>query len=228
MLKRETSPLPRLTPRGAATRLRIIEAAAELVVENGVARTSLDEIMAVAEVSKSQLYHYFNDKNAIVGEVIRLQIGQVLAAQNPQLSAIDSMAALRVWRNVIVELSRAQGGKGGCPIGSLANELSNQSEHARGLLAQSFESWRGDIEIGLQKMRERGELAKAANPEELSIAILSAVQGGLLLAKTARSVRPVEIALDMALAFVEQHSTSGARTTTGLKAALKARRNIRR
>jgi hypothetical protein len=138
------------------------------------------------------------------------------------------MAALRVWRNVIVELSRAQGGKGGCPIGSLANELSNQSEHARGLLAQSFESWRGDIEIGLQKMRERGELAKAANPEELSIAILSAVQGGLLLAKTARSVRPVEIALDMALAFVEQHSTSGARTTTGLKAALKARRNIRR
>jgi len=228
MFKRETSPLPRLTPRGAATRLRIIEAAAELVVENGVARTSLDEIMAVAEVSKSQLYHYFKDKNAIVGEVIRLQIGQVLAAQNPQLSAIDSMAALRVWRNVIVELSRAQGGKGGCPIGSLANELSNQSEYARGLLAQSFESWRSDIEIGLQKMRERGELAKAANPEELAIAILSAVQGGLLLAKTARSVRPVEIALDMALAFVEQHSTSGSRTTTGLKAALKAHRNIRR
>jgi AcrR family transcriptional regulator len=228
MLKRENRPLPRLTPRGAATRLRIIEAAAELMFERGVGGTSLDEIMAVAEVSKSQLYHYFSDKNAIVGEVIRLQIGNVLAAQNPQLSAIDSMAALRDWRNVIVELSRAQGGKGGCPVGSLANELSNQSERARGLLAQSFESWRDDIEIGLRKMRDRGELLESANPEELAIAILSAVQGGLLLAKTACSVRPVEIALDMALAFVELNSAGGPRAKTSLEAELEAPRNVSR
>lgn len=226
MLKKVPSPLPRLTRRGAATRRRIIEASAGLIVEHGVAGTSLDEIMAVAGVSKSQLYHYFIDKDAIVGEVIQLQIGRVLAAQNPQLSAIDSMPALRDWRDAIVALSRAQGDKGGCPVGALANELSNRSEHARGLLAQSFEKWRVDIENGLKKMRDRGVLSNVVEPEELATAILSAVQGGLLLAKTTRSVRPVEIALDMALAYVEQHLTSPSRVGKRRKASFETRRDI--
>ena len=68
-----------------------------------------------------------------------------------------------------------------------------------------FENWGDQIEAGLGKMRDRGELAKTADPEELAIAILGAVQGGLLLAKTMRAVRPVELTLDMALALVERH-----------------------
>ena len=198
----------KLTKRGAATRRRIIEGAARLVLENGVAGTSLDEVMAEAGVSKSQLYHYFADKDAIVAEVIRLQVESVLAAQSPDLDVIDSMRALRGWRDSIVRLSGAHGGKAGCPIGSLASELANRSEAARGMLADGFEAWGCRIEAGLAKMRDRGELATTADVKELSIAILGAVQGGLLLAKTTRTVRPVELMLDMALARVEQHLAS--------------------
>lgn len=195
----------KLTKRGAATRRRIIEGAANLILENGVAGTSLDEVMAEAGVSKSQLYHYFTDKDAIVAEVIRLQIENVLAAQSPDLDVIDSMRALRKWRDSIVRLSGVHGGKAGCPIGSLASELANRSEAARGMLADGFGAWGCRIEAGLAKMRDRGELATTADVKELSIVILGAVQGGLLLAKTTRTVRPVELMLDMALARVEQH-----------------------
>jgi TetR/AcrR family transcriptional regulator, transcriptional repressor for nem operon len=48
-----------LTVRGAATRARIVEAAAALIYEHGVERTSLDDVMAASGASKSQLYHYF-------------------------------------------------------------------------------------------------------------------------------------------------------------------------
>jgi TetR/AcrR family transcriptional regulator, transcriptional repressor for nem operon len=195
----------RLTRRGAATRRRIIEGAAGLILEHGVAGTSLDEVMAETGVSKSQLYHYFADKDAIVAEVIRLQVDNVLAAQARELDVIDSMRSLRRWRDAIVELSSVQGTENGCPIGSLASELTNRSEAARGMLAGGFEAWRRRIEAGLKKMHESGELAETADTEELAIAILGAVQGGLLLAKTMRSVRPVELMLDMALARVEQH-----------------------
>jgi len=44
-----------LTARGAATRSRIVEAAADLIYAHGVERTSLDEVMAASGVSKSQL-----------------------------------------------------------------------------------------------------------------------------------------------------------------------------
>ena len=56
-------------------------------------------------------------------------------------------------------------------------------------------------------MRERGELAKSADPRELAMALLSAVQGGLLLAKTTRTSRPLEIAMDMAIDHVAKHMT---------------------
>ena len=196
-----------LTARGAATRSRIVSAAADLFYEQGVDRTSLDEVMAASGVSKSQLYHYFADKDALVLEVIARQTERVLDAQRPHLETLDSLPALTAWRDAIVRLNREARGKG-CPLGSLASELANDSGPARERLAGSFAMWRHRIEQGLTKMRERGELAASADPQELALALLSAVEGGLLLAKTTQSSRPLEIALDMAVDHVARHMTT--------------------
>jgi AcrR family transcriptional regulator len=193
-----------LTARGAATRARIVEAAADLIYAHGVDRTSLDDVMAASGVSKSQLYHYFADKDALVLDVIARQTERVLEAQRPHLEALDSLPALKAWRNAIVRLSKAAQGKG-CPLGSLASELANDSEPARKRLADSFSTWRNRIEIGLAKMQERGELVASADPHDLALALLSAVEGGLLLAKTTHSSRPLEIAIDMAIDHVSRH-----------------------
>jgi len=55
-------------------------------------------------------------------------------------------------------------------------------------------------------MHERGDLAATADPNKLAFALLSAVEGGLLLAKTIHSSRPLEIALDMAIDHVTRQS----------------------
>ena len=193
-----------LTARGAATRSRIVEAAADLIYAHGVERTSLDDVMAASDVSKSQLYHYFADKDALVLEVIARQTERVLDAQRPHLEALDSLPALKAWRDVIVRLNEAVQ-NGGCPLGSLAIELANESEPARKRLADSFSIWRDRIEKGLARMQERGELGASADPHELALALLGAVQGGLLLAKTTHSSRPLEIAIDMAIDHVARH-----------------------
>src|SRR5215472_3864442 len=205
-VKRKSRPRA-LTARGAATRVRIVEAAADLIYAHGVERTSLDDVMAASGVSKSQLYHYFADKDALVLEVIARQSERVLEAQRPHLEALDSLPALKAWRNAIVRLNNAAQGKG-CPLGSLASELANDAEPARKRLAASFSTWRDRIEDGLAKMRARGEFNAAADPHDLALALLGAVQGGLLLAKTTRSSRPLEIALDMAIDHVARHVTS--------------------
>src|SRR5246500_2343981 len=88
-----------LTARGAATRARIVEAAADWICAHGVEHPSLDDVMAASGVSKSQLYHYFADKDALVLEVIARQTGRVLQSQQPHLGALDSLRALKSWRN---------------------------------------------------------------------------------------------------------------------------------
>jgi TetR/AcrR family transcriptional regulator, transcriptional repressor for nem operon len=184
-----------------------VDAATDLIYTHGVDRTSLDDVMAVSDVSKSQMYHYFTDKDALVLEVIARQTKRVLDAQQPQLGSLDSLPALVAWRDAIIRLNKATRGKG-CPLGSLASELANESEPARKRLAGSFAIWHERLKFGLAKMRDRGEIAASADPDQLAFALLGAVEGGLLLAKTMHSSRPLEIALDMAIDHVARHTTT--------------------
>ncbi len=191
-----------------ATRARIIEAAADLVYAGGVGGTSLDDVLEASVTSKSQLYHYFADKAALMQEVIILQTERVLGRQEPLLSKLDSMTGLRRWRDAMVEITRASGGSGGCPVGSLASELADHSEQARALLTNSFQTWESYLADGLQAMRDRAELAPSADARDLATAIMTALQGGLLLSKTTRTCRPLELALDMAIEHVVRHLPS--------------------
>ena len=73
-----TAKARRFTARGAATRERIVSAAADLVWEKGAGMTSLDDVMEASGASKSQLYHYFADKDALLREAAELQTRRVL------------------------------------------------------------------------------------------------------------------------------------------------------
>src|ERR1700743_1481461 len=89
----------RLTRRGGETRGRIAAAAAELMFVNGVADTTLEDIRAAAGVSGSQVYHYFEDKQALVRAVIDHQADAVLDAQCDHLDHLDTVGGLRAWRD---------------------------------------------------------------------------------------------------------------------------------
>ena len=204
MKKQAVSAQKTRTSRGASTQQRIVDAMVSLIYAKGVESTTLDDVRAAADVSKSQLYHYFADKDALVREVISAQAAHVLAAQGTALTQLDSLAALRRWCDCILVLNRGHA-NGGCPIGSLASELANKSEQARALLVAGFNSWEDLLAEGFAKMQENGELGRSAVPRDLAIGVLSAVQGGLLLAKTSRSEEPLKVALDMAFDHVASH-----------------------
>ncbi len=197
----------RLTPRGAATRARIVEAAADLVGIHGVAETSLDAVLAASATSKSQLYHYFADKDALVLAVIDRQAQRVLDAQGQTLHELDSIAGLRRWRDVIVELERRVGCVGGCPVGSLAGELA-EVPAARQRLQVAFTRWSGHLVEGFEAMQARGELDSSCCPGDLATGVMAALQGGLLLTQTTRTTRPLELALDMAIDHVAAQMTT--------------------
>ena len=78
---------PRLTAKGERTRARIVEAAARLIYERGVAGTTLDDVKAAAGVSGSQLHHYFPDKDELVQAVISYQADVIAGNQRRRTSA---------------------------------------------------------------------------------------------------------------------------------------------
>ena len=54
-------------------------------------------------------------------------------------------------------------------------------------------------------MQAKGTLKPDADPEQLAIGLMAALQGGYLLANTAHDVRPMEIALDQALEHLKSY-----------------------
>ena len=76
----ETSDRPRLTAKGARTRARMVEEAAALV-PSAAWRASPSKTARPREVSGSQMYHYFPDKNEISQAVIDYQAETIIKHQ---------------------------------------------------------------------------------------------------------------------------------------------------
>jgi TetR/AcrR family transcriptional regulator, transcriptional repressor for nem operon len=188
-----------LTAKGRATRDRIVAAAATLMTDGGVASTSWEDVQKAAGVNASQLYHYFGDKQTLVRAVIAHQTRTILGAQQPLLGSLDSLQALRAWRDLIVDLQRRAHCRGGCPLGSLSGELSEAFPDCRADLAEGFEEWETSIRDGLRAMHRRGDLRRSADPDRLATALLAALQGGLLLTQVRRDTAPLVAALDTML-----------------------------
>jgi AcrR family transcriptional regulator len=193
------SPRP-LTRKGRETRQRIVSAAADLMLERGVARATIEDVRQAADVSSSQLYHYFDDKGALVSAVIEHQTDAIVS--NHELLDLSTLEGLRAWRDWVVDYQRSVDCRGGCPIGSLGSELAETEPHARGLVAEGFKRWEAAIQRGLREMHAHGRLVPDVDPDSLALALLTALQGGLLLTKIERDTEALEAALDAMLDLI--------------------------
>jgi AcrR family transcriptional regulator len=187
------------TVKGRETRERIVRAAAELVAERGVAGTSLDDVRTRAHASKSQLYHYFADRDDLMRAVAGAVSDDVVLGQTELFAQLDTIEGLRAWADALVALQQSRDSKGGCPIGSLAGQLAEQDDGARLALADGLERWESAIREGLERMAARGELRPGADPGALAQRTLAAVQGGLLLTQIRRDPGELRSAMDGAL-----------------------------
>jgi TetR/AcrR family transcriptional regulator, transcriptional repressor for nem operon len=193
----------RLTPKGQATRERILQAAAALIFQRGVAAVTTLDVRRAAGVSGSQLDHYFGDKDSLVRAVIALQADDVVHVhQMPELERLDSFAVLERWAQLNIERLEHNRCEGGCSFGSLAGELAECDERFRTDLATGFDRWEQLFRDGLTLMCDRGELRPDADPERLTYALMAALQGGMLLAQTARDTTPLRAALDSVLDYL--------------------------
>jgi AcrR family transcriptional regulator len=187
------------TAKGRQTRERIVRAAAALVAERGIAGTSLDDVRARAHASKSQLYHYFADRDDLMRAVARAAGDEVMDGQAELFARLDTIDGLRAWIDALVTLQQARQARGGCPIGSLAGQLAEHDEGARLELADGLDRWETAIREGLERMADRGELQPGADPAALAQNTFAAIQGGLLLTQVRRDPGQLRAALDGAL-----------------------------
>ncbi len=196
---------PPVTEQGRHTRQRIVAAAAEVVAAKGALGASLDEVGARACASRSQLYHYFDDKTDLLRAVAEATNDTVLDTQRALLDGLGTWSGWQRWVDALVEFQERRGGRGGCPIANLVGQLGERDDDIRVVLASGFDRWEAHIRAGLTAMVVSGELRPDADVGWLAASTLASLQGGLLLTQARRDLQPLRWALDGALALIDTH-----------------------
>jgi TetR/AcrR family transcriptional repressor of nem operon len=103
---------------GSATRDRILDAAEHLVIENGFAGTSVDQVLDAASTSKGAFFHHFASKLDLGRALVDRYVAADLAHLDGALAATDGVtdpvervsAFVQVFEDGADELMSAQSG----------------------------------------------------------------------------------------------------------------------
>jgi AcrR family transcriptional regulator len=194
----------KLTPKGAATRDRIIEGAAAEIREHGVTAT-LDDVRARTGTSKSQLFHYFPDgREQLLLAVARYEADRVLADQQPQLGDLTSWAAWLAWRDAVITRYREQGQQ--CPLSALITQLGRATPGAQAVVTELMGRWQAEIAAGVRYMQAVGEISPDLDAARTAAAIVAATQGGVVMMMSTGDTTPLEAALDLAIGYLRASS----------------------
>jgi AcrR family transcriptional regulator len=170
------------------------------VAEHGISQLRLDEVLRAAGASKSQMYHYFPDRDGLVEAAVSHRCTEVLARLESAFERVESFKDLQeVLSGFAADYAEQLSG---CPIGTLAAELTEGPEGARSLVTDAFGSWEKLLADALSRIRANGELTSRANPAELATGLLAAMEGGMLLGQVRATADPLEAALAVGLGYI--------------------------
>ncbi len=195
------------TPKGERTRETILSTAAELVHLRSVAATSLNDVIEASNTGKSQIYHYFQNKDDMIRQVLAYRANAFEERLAPMLEGLETWEDVEAWFAFALEDQRLQGFVGGCPFGTMAAEVADREEPLRLELDAFFRRWIEHIAHGLRNLQVRGALSPEADVQALATMVLASLEGGMLLSKTLKHEAPLRLALEGAMVALKAHAT---------------------
>src|SRR5204863_8703346 len=165
----------RLTAKGQATRERIVKAAAELILAEGLSAFNMVNVRNAASVSGSQLSHYFADKQALIRAVIARQIDVVLDFhRQPKLHGLETFDDFERWIDLNILYLRRIEYAGTPTYHALAGQLVKSDDDTRKTLAAGYWKWVELLEASIERMKDCGALVHDADPRHLALVIVCA------------------------------------------------------
>lgn len=194
-----------LTPKGAATKQRIVEGAATAIRRHGVFALTLDDVLAATATSKSQLFHYFPDgKDELMLAVARHEADRVISDQQPELSALTSWPAWQNWRDKVVARYREQGRE--CPLDIAVSQIGSTTAGAQSVAAGLLARWQAELATGIRHMQSIGEVDRDRDADRSAAALLAGIQGGVVILLSTGRMGHLEAALDQGIADLRRRA----------------------
>ncbi len=194
------------------TRQFIIEKSAGIFNRKGYNGTTLDDIIEATGLTKGSIYGNFKkgseDKKGVKEEIaiaaFQHAVQHVYQAIGERTGVIDNAldklkAVIYFYRERVLNPPV----EGGCPIQNTSVEADDDNPALREKVLEAIEMWRKRIIRTLEKGIERGEVRPDADLDEFATLFIGNIEGGILLARIQKNVKPFEVMSKQLLVMIE-------------------------
>jgi AcrR family transcriptional regulator len=182
------------------TKERILDRSGELFRRQGYMATGIKQILDEAGAPFGSLYHHFpGGKRELGAETIR-RSGALYGLLFVEYVGpdVDLLSGLREFFAGAADTLRETDFADACPIATVALEVSSTDETLREACADVFTAW---IDGGAWRLAADGIPEDRAR--ELTIQMLSALEGAFVLSRALRRTDPVELAGEAVVRLIE-------------------------
>jgi TetR/AcrR family transcriptional regulator, transcriptional repressor for nem operon len=201
---------------GTATRTRILDAAQTLMERNGVAGTSVDQILDAAHTSKGAFFHHFDSKRELTAVLMARYVEADLGMLRAGLVSIESISdpVERVlgfaryferWAEELVHEDSA------CLYIAAISERDLLEGAVQDAVRRAITTWRAEVAALLAPaLATRVEhLPEAPDANELADHLFTTFEGGYLLCRSLGSPEPMRAQLRVFRQLLESLLVNG-------------------
>ncbi len=165
---------------------RVIEVAATLFLEKGFAYTSMDELVRVSKVSKSNVYYHFSNKEELLEGVVDYWIEMYQSAIDDLLSQNQLLVEDRIqlFLKQISQGVQTREHKGSCPFITLYIQSPTNATKVKEKIGFFFKGLQTKVSLLLKQGVENGEFRKTINIDEVASLFITNLEGALFISET--------------------------------------------
>lgn len=188
-----------------ATRQRLIDAAVRLMLRQGFAGTSVDQICAEAGLTKGSFFHHFDSKEALAEAAVAWwgRMGRSLYAAAWENPSAGPLERLHRMLDIMSGFTRREGEDCVCMVGMMSQELAATHPAMRTACGRELRHWTDQVARLLAEAREQLRPAADFDPEEVAWFLNSLWQGSMLVGKASGSPALIRANLELARDFVD-------------------------
>jgi TetR/AcrR family transcriptional repressor of lmrAB and yxaGH operons len=169
-------------------REQIIESACQLIEMQGYHATGVNEILQESGAPRGSLYYYFPDgKEGLAVQAVEHTSRVIEANIRSVLDGTDEAAvAIPAFMRALAQHVEDSGFRAGGPITTIALESASTNDSLRLACRDAYRLWQAAFAEKLRADRFASE-----RTTQLSVLLIAAIEGAILLCRSERSIQPL-------------------------------------
>jgi len=178
-----------MATKGEQTKENILAIAEGIILQKGFSGTSIDEIIAVAKITKGGFFYHFTGKNDLAYALVNryLKNDEVFfdnLFKRARTLSEDPLQQMLIFINLLAEeMENLPDVHPGCLVASFTYESQQFDKELKELMSTGIISWRNKFLEQLENIKQIHPMKIEVSTAELADMLTAVVEGGIIVSR---------------------------------------------